>query len=93
MPTPEQPLYQIHIGREPQKILKRCPADLLRRLMAAIKKLATEPRPSGCKKLVGKYDHWRIRVGDWRITYTIQDDELIIVIVEVSPRGGAYRSL
>jgi mRNA interferase RelE/StbE len=61
--------------------------------MTAIQNLAVDPRPEGCKKLVGKYEHWRIRVGDWRITYTIQDDELIIVVVEVSPRGGAYRTL
>ncbi len=93
MQAPDRPLYQIRIGREPQKILKRFPTDLLRRLMTAIQNLAVDPRPPGCKKLVGKYEHWRIRVGDWRITYTIRDDELIIVVVEVSPRGSAYRAL
>jgi len=73
--------------------MKRCPADLLRRLSEAIDRLAVDPRPAGCKKLTGKHDHWRVRVGDWRIIYTIQDDVLIVVVVEVAPRSGAYRNV
>lgn len=93
MSTAEHPRYTIQIEREPQKVLRRCPADLIRRLDAAILSLATDPRPAGCKKLVGKRDYWRVRVGDWRITYTIQDDVLIVMVVEVAPRGSAYRKL
>lgn len=88
---PERPRYRIEIERQPQRTLKRCAPDLLRRLVAAIDALADDPRPPGCKKLVGQHDHWRIRVGDWRIIYTIEDNILLIVIVEVTPRSSAYR--
>jgi mRNA interferase RelE/StbE len=88
---PEPPRYRIEIERQPQRALKRCPPDLLRRLADAIDALAADPRPPGCKKLAGQRDHWRVRVGDWRIVYIIEDDVLLVVIVEVTPRGSAYR--
>lgn len=88
MPKP----WRILIEREPRRVLRRLPRDTLQRIRAAILALADNPRPNECVKLSG-YDLWRIRVGDWRIIYSIEDAELIILIVEVSPRSGAYRSL
>jgi mRNA interferase RelE/StbE len=38
------------------------------------------------------HDHYRIRVGDWRIIYTIEDNVLLVVVIEIAPRGGAYRN-
>ena len=93
MSTAERPRYTVQIGRDAQRVLKRCQPDLVRRLDAAIVSLATDPRPVGCKKLVGKQDYRRVRVGEWRITYTIQDDVLIVIVVEVAARGNAYRKL
>ena len=89
----EQARYQVVIDRDARRVLKRCPADLVRRLRAAILALAVNPRPGGCKKLTGPYDLWRVRVGDWRIIYQIQDDVLIVVVVEIGPRGDVYRSV
>jgi len=86
------PKWTIIIDKYPQKVLRRIPKNLLRRIDAAIMSLATNPRPPGFKKLVGYENLYRIRVGDWRIIYAAEDDRLIIVILEVSPRGGAYRS-
>jgi mRNA interferase RelE/StbE len=56
--------------------------------------VALEPRPSGCKKLVGKqFDNlYRIRVGDWRILYAIEDDRLVVLILDVVRRDQAYRA-
>ena len=85
--------YRIQIERSVAKVLRRLPRDIACRVGAAIDELAEDARPHGCKKIKGKRDHYRIRVGDWRITYTIQDDQLVIVVVEVAPRGGAYRNL
>ena len=89
----ERARYQVVIDRDVRRVLKRCPADLVRRLRAAILALAVNPRPIGCKKLTGPYDLWRVRVGDWRIIYQIQDDVLIVVVVEIGPRGDVYRSV
>ena len=83
--------YEVRFERTVEKLYRRLPKDLLVRLDRAILALADDPRPPGSKKLVGLHDHWRIRVGDWRIVYTIQDDVLIVIIVEVTPRSGAYR--
>lgn len=92
MTTSERPLYQIEIKREAQRAIKRLPRPLIRRITAAIEDLAAEPRPHGSKKLVGLDNHYRIRVGDWRISYAIYDDLLLILVVEIAPRGGAYRN-
>ena len=58
---------------------------------AALANLMDAPRPVGCLKLVGHKDHWRIRVGDWRIVYRIDDGVLVVMVVTVTPRSGAYR--
>ncbi|WP_333817550.1 type II toxin-antitoxin system RelE family toxin [Tabrizicola sp.] len=56
----------------------------------AIEKLAENPRPPGCLKLVGEVNQWRVRVGDWRVVYVIEDGRLVVLVVRVAPRGGAY---
>ena len=86
-------MYEIRFERSVDKLYRRLPKKLIVRLDQAILALADDPRPPGCKKLAGERDYWRIRVGDWRIIYTIQDDMLLIVVVEVAPRGDAYRNL
>lgn len=50
------------------------------------------PRPPECLKLTGSTDEWRIRVGDWRVVYRIDDGRVVVMVVRVAPRGGAYRS-
>jgi mRNA interferase RelE/StbE len=92
MPTAEERRYRVLVHKTASKILARLPKDLLRRITVALDGLALDPRPSGCKKLAGKYDHYRVRVGDWRITYTIEDDMLVVTVIEIAPRGGAYRN-
>ena len=49
--------------------------------------LANNPRPNGNKKLKGYKNLWRIRVGEWRIIYAIEDERLIILVIELAPRG------
>ncbi len=85
--------YTVLLERQPEKILRRLPRDLLRRIDAVLRNLATEPRPPGCIKLTGHETLYRLRVGDWRIIYAIDDDALIVLVIEISPRGDAYRNL
>lgn len=63
---------------------------LAARLKRAIARLADDPRPEGSLKLVGQVDQWRIRVGDWRVVYAVQDGRLVVLVVTVAPRGGVY---
>ena len=90
---PEAGPWQVILLREPKKILARVPADLRRRLLAALHGLAADPRPVGCKRLKGYEELYRVRVGDWRVTYAVKDAELIILVIEIAPRGDAYRDL
>lgn len=59
-------------------------------LKRAITALATNPRPPGCVKMAGSVDLWRIRVGDWRVIYAVDDGVLVVLVVTVAPRGGVY---
>ena len=60
-------------------------------LLAALDALMDDPRPPGCKKLVGGKDEWRVRVGDWRIAYRIDDGRLVVLVVRIGPRKDVYR--
>jgi len=59
------------------------------RIVRAILALAEDPRPPGCRKLSGK-DKYRVRSGQYRIIYEIQDEALVVVIVKVAKRSEAY---
>jgi mRNA interferase RelE/StbE len=85
--------WRINIHREPEKVLRRLPKNLRTRIWAKIRELKTDPRPDGCKKLSGtQYDNlYRVRVSSWRISYAIDDDRLVILVLEIAPRGDAYR--
>lgn len=85
--------YKVIIHKSVTKVLRKLPTDLLKRISQAIDDLSNDPRPVGCKKLEGYDNLYRIRVGDWRISYAVEDDRLIILVIEVAPRGGAYRSI
>jgi mRNA interferase RelE/StbE len=62
-----------------------------RRIVARVLALAEEPRPVGCEKLVGESDRYRIRVGRYRVVYSIADDELLVLVVRVADRKDVYR--
>lgn len=84
-------IYQTELSPEAQRNLRRIRDKRLHdRLVAAIADLATDPRPPGCLKLVGEVSQWRIRVGDWRVVYVIEDGRLVVVVVRVGVRGGVY---
>ena len=61
------------------------------RIVARILALAEEPRPVGSEKLAGESDRYRIRVGRYRIVYSIADDELLVLVVRVADRKDVYR--
>jgi mRNA interferase RelE/StbE len=63
---------------------------LARRIREAIEALADDPRPPGCRKLEGRENEWRVRVGTWRVIYQIEEDRVVVLIVRVAPRGEVY---
>ena len=83
-------IYTIGILRSAQKSLSRINRQDQERIIAAIEDLAEEPRPSGCKKLTGR-SAWRIRIGNYRVIYEIQDDKLVITVLNIGHRREIYR--
>lgn len=61
------------------------------RIVARIGALADDPRPSGCEKLVGEIDRYRLRVGRYRVLYAIEDAGLVVLVVKVGHRREVYR--
>ena len=82
--------YKISIRRKAQKQLAKIPANDYKKIKQAILDLAQDPRPAGSKKLKGRQG-WRIRQGDYRVIYEIQDDLLIIIVLDVGNRKDVYR--
>ena len=67
------------------------PPQEQKRIQPKIDALATEPRPEGVVKLKGEENLYRIRVGDYRVIYNVQDDRLLVLVVKVGHRGNVYR--
>ena len=61
------------------------------RIVAGIRLLADDPRPPGCEKLAGEGDRYRIRVGRYRVIYSVGDGELLVVVVRLGHRKDVYR--
>lgn len=85
--------WQVILARRPKRIMRRLPADLRRRILAKLHDLEDDPRPAGCVRMAGYGNLYRIRVGGWRITYAVEEGRLIVLVVDITPRGGAYRGL
>ncbi|OUL25822.1 addiction module toxin RelE [Nostoc sp. T09] len=83
--------YQIRFSRGAIKQLKKLPTDIKERIDSKILNLAIEPRPIGVKKLQGDAHSYRIRVGDYRVIYEIEDDFLLVTVIKVGHRSDVYK--
>ena len=84
-------MYRIEFVRRAHRAFRNLPVEVQRRLDPAILALASDPRPAGCKKLAGEESLWRIRVGDYRIVYQVQDARLLVLVVKIGHRREIYR--
>ena len=84
-------MYRIVLERSAERDLRRLPADMHERVIAAIRGLAANPRPPGCRKLTGSQNDWRIRVGDYRVVYEIADEIRVVRVNRVRHRREVYR--
>lgn len=84
-------LYQVELARSAEKDLRRIDRSRVASLFAAVEGLAEDPRPHGCKKLAGADRTYRIRVGEYRVLYEIEDDVLVVLVIRVAHRREVYR--
>jgi mRNA interferase RelE/StbE len=75
------------------KELYKLDRSIARRVHAAVLALGDEPRPPGCRQLVGYPGLWRTRVGDYRVIYTIEDDILLVLVLRIAHRSTVYNRL
>ena len=84
--------YTVEVSRPAEKFLRALTdKKLYRRLREALDALEANPRPVNCAKLQGEEELYRIRVGDYRIIYQIQDQRLILLVVQIGHRRQIYR--
>ncbi len=82
--------YEIFFRESVWKELKKIPKADLKKILSRIEQLGNDPRPMGCEKLTG-HELYRIRQGNYRIVYSIQDNELTVWVVKVGHRKDVYR--
>jgi mRNA interferase RelE/StbE len=84
-------VYDVLIERTAERDIKSLPTTLFDRILPRIKALADNPRPTGCHKLAGSKNDWRIRIGDYRVVYEIDDARKQVKIFRVRHRREVYR--
>lgn len=82
--------YELVIKRSAEKEIRKLTAPDFARVVGAIQGLASDPRPPQSRKLSGR-EAYRIRVGSYRVVYTVEDARLVVEVVRVAHRREAYR--
>jgi mRNA interferase RelE/StbE len=82
--------YEVELKPSARKELESLPNTVLARVIRKIESLARDSRPAGCKKLKGYQDVWRVRIGDWRIVYIINDAAKLVSVTRVAHRSKVY---
>lgn len=83
--------YQIVVPKRVQQEIDGLPNTIRTRVIQAIRHLKDDPRPTGCTKLKGYREEYRIRVGDYRVRYGVQDANQTLSILRVQHRKDVYR--
>ena len=82
--------YAVELKASARKELERLPSKLIERIFPKLEALGDDPRPAGCKKLKGGQQEWRIRVGDYRVVYVIDDAKLRVSVTRIRNRSEVY---
>ena len=82
--------YRVALTTSAEKELQDLPSKLIARIVSRLDGLATSPRPRGCKKLKDGNNEWRIRVGDYRVVYEIDDAAKIVDVTRIAHRREVY---
>jgi mRNA interferase RelE/StbE len=83
-------MYEVSIKSQAERALKRLDRSVKNRIITAILSLASNPRPGGCLKVKSEEGVWRIRVGDYRVGYTVDDAAIEVVIIRIGHRSEFY---
>jgi len=82
--------YRVSLAPSAARELRKLDPNARRRIQAALDLLATEPRPPAATRLVGGSGEWRVRTGNYRIVYEINDDQLLVLVLRMAHRREIY---
>jgi mRNA interferase RelE/StbE len=83
--------YRVDVSATAERQIRKLPRADQIRVLRVIQALANDPRPPGCHKLTGLDDVFRVRVGRYRVLYSIEDRRLVIIVLKVGDRKDVYR--
>jgi len=85
-------MYAVEYSKSSQKALRRLPRNLMNRIFNKMENIARNPysHHNNVKSLKGS-PYYRLRVGDWRVIYEIQDDQILIIVLKIASRGEIYK--
>ncbi|MCH7745136.1 MAG: type II toxin-antitoxin system RelE/ParE family toxin [Chloroflexi bacterium] len=83
--------YRVEVTRSADRDLDHLNPRMGRRVLTAIRALASEPRPRQCKKLTGSESSYRVRIGAYRVLYQVSDEDRIVTIYAIGHRREIYR--
>jgi mRNA interferase RelE/StbE len=84
-------MYEVVLERAAERDLRRLSGEAFDRIIGHIKALSRNPRPPGCHKITGSKNDWRIRIGDYRVIYEIDDKSRAARVMRVRHRREVYR--
>jgi len=83
--------YRIEVSATAERQIRKLPRADQIRVIRLIQSLSSEPRPPGCRKLTGYDDVFRVRLGRYRVLYSIEDRRLVVIVLKVGDRKDVYR--
>ena len=84
-------MYEVYLESAAERDLRRLPADIFHRIIPRLQTMAEDPRPPGCRKLTGSENDWRIRIGEYRVIYEIDEGQRVVRVFRIRHRREAYR--
>jgi len=84
-------VYEVLLERRAQRDIKKLPTEVFQRIIPHIKALAEDPKPPGCRKIAGSKNDWRIRIGEYRVIYEIDEHAEAVKVMRIRHRKEVYR--
>ena len=84
-------MYEVLLERRAERDLKKLPGQVFHRIVPSIAGLAENPKPPGCRKISGSKNDWRIRIGEYRVIYEVDDEARAVKVMRVRHRKEVYR--
>ena len=84
-------MYEVWLESRAERELRKLPSEVFERILKKISALAEDPKPAGSRKIIGSENDWRLRAGEYRIIYEIDEETRSIFIIRIRHRREAYR--